>query len=400
MTNESGIMKRKVLAHSVFMNKRLFPFILFLVVLGGIFPQIKAETTPEPDMSTICIEAQSGLVIFEQNADIVRPPASMIKMMLFLLVMEGVHNGDWTLDTPIEVTQHAQDMGGTQVYLGAGEVWTVRQLIEAAAVVSANDAVMAIAEGLWGSEDAYKKAMNEKAAELGMLNSKFNSVHGLPPDNDEDPDATTARDMARLAQFCVLDPQILQWTSQKELQFKSGANVHSSTNKMLWRMEDCDGLKTGYIRSAGFCVTATALREGIRLIAVVMGCPRSTERFKIAQKLLEDGFAQVRRKQVVAKGEKVGEPVPVANCETPSIRLTAEKDLWVVVKENDAANLRVFSECPVLLRPPIQAGTALGEMRAQLDGKIIGRVMLTAPVSLEEAGWRWKLKNSIKPRAK
>ena len=363
-------------------------------------PTAKPAPAPEPIVSTICVEAQSGLVLAEQNADLPRPPASMAKMMLFLLVMEGVHNGKWTLDTPVTVTKHAQGMGGTQVYLEAGEVWTVRQLAEAAAVVSANDAAMALAEGLWGSEDAYKAVVNKRAAELGMLNSTFNSVHGLPPDKGKDPDATTARDMARLGQFCVADPQILEWVSKKELQFKSGANVHSSTNKMLWRMSECDGIKTGYTRGAGFCVTATASRDGIRLIAVVMGCLRSGERFDLAQKLLEDGFAQVRRKQVVAKGEKVGDPVPVADGEVQSVQLIAADDLWVIVKENDLPSLRVVPERPAVIRPPIQAGTAVGEVSVQLAGKTLGSVKLTAPVNLNKAGWLGKAKNSISPRSK
>lgn len=355
----------------------------------------KADTNPVADLSTLCIEARSGLVISEQNADLTRPAASMVKMLLLLLVAEGIRDGSWMLETPISATAHAQGMGGTQVFLKQGETFTLDQLMAAVCVASANDAAMVVAEGLWGSEDAYRKRMNDRAAELGMANSIFFSVHGLPPDKGDDPDRTTARDMARLAQFCVLHPLILGWVSQKELVFRPGEAAKFNTNKLLWRMNGCDGLKTGYTRSAAFCVTATAQRDGIRLIAVVMGANGNHDRFGLAQQLLEDGFANVCRKRVLAKGEPVGNAVPVVNCETPKVRLTAAEDLYVVVRKEDADKLEIAPQLPAFLQPPVSAGTVLGETQVQIAGKLLGTTPLVAATDLAEAGWRWRLIESV-----
>jgi len=346
-------------------------------------------------MSTLCVEAESGLLISELNADIQRPPASMVKMMMLLLVAEGLRDGQWTLETPITITERAQGMGGTQVFLKEGEVFPLDRLMSAVAVGSANDAAMAVAEGLWGSEDSYKKRMNERAAELGMTNSVFHSVHGLPPAPGQDYDLTTARDMARLAQECVKDPTVIQWTSQKELVFRPGEHVVYSTNKLLFQMEGCDGVKTGYIRDAGFCVTASAVRDGIRLIAVVMGSNANHDRFSLAQQLLEESFAGICKKRVVTKGSPVGPVIRVANSEVPRVQLTAADDLWVIVKRDDADKVQLDPLCPVVIRPPVQAGAALGEVSAGVSGKSLGSVPLTLPMELKEAGWRWKLRRSI-----
>jgi len=353
-----------------------------------------------PEASTICIEAQSGLVITEQNADLQRPPASMLKMMLLLLVAEGIHEGKWSLDTLITVSTHARAMGGTQVYLKEGEVIKLDDFMSAICVASANDAAMAVAEGLWGNEEACKKRMNERALELGMTNTVFNSVHGLPPSSGEESDLTTARDMARLSQFCVLDPVIMRWVGQKELVFRPEDAPIANTNKLLGRMPDCDGIKTGYTHGAGFCITATARRNDIRLIGVVMGVDGPRDRFEIARELLEQGFAQVTRKRVLAKGDPVGEPIRVTNCETEKVRLTAAEDLAVIVKNEDVGKLEVkVPAAPAFLQAPIAAGTVLAEASVQLQGKELGSVALVPPADLPEAGLRWKLVHSIMPRA-
>ena len=350
---------------------------------------------PKPDVSSICIEAGTGLVIMEENADKQRPPASMVKMIQLLLVTEGLRVGKWTLETPIKVSAKTQAMGGTGVQLKENEEFPLGQMMQAVAVCSANDAAMAVAEGLWGDEKTYLETANKRALELDMRNTEFNSVHGLPPDPGEEPDVTTARDMARLAQFCVLEPMILSWTSQKELQFRPGDPVKKNTNRLLEIMVDCDGLKTGFIRSAGFCLTATAVRDGIRLISVVMGAPSNSNRFVESQKALDTAFGQVTKKRVVAKGAPVGEPVPVANCETPTVSLTAADDLWVVVKHDDADKLKVAPKYPALIHAPLTAGAPVGEVNVELAGKLLGTVALTAPVTLKEADLRWKLKNSL-----
>jgi len=355
----------------------------------------KSVAPPRPDVSSICVEAGSGLVLCEENADILRPPASMIKMMLMLLVSEGLRDGKWTLETPITGTKHSQGMGGTQVYLKEGETFPLNQMMLAIAVCSANDAAMAVAEGLWGSEDAYKKRMNERAAELGMTNSRFNSVHGLPPVAGQDPDQTTARDMAKLAQVLVRDPLVFTWTNVKEFVFRPGETAKQNTNKLLWQMENCDGLKTGFINMAGFCVTATAMRQNIRLITVVMGGNQSQERFSLAKNVIDGCFTEISRVKLLNKGDMIEPGVPVANCEQPEVRLAAAEDLWVVIKQADKDKISLVADHPAQLSPPAQAGAAIGSVRAELSGTTLGSVSLVTPVELRQARWHWKLIRSI-----
>ena len=354
-----------------------------------------AAPKPKPDVSSICIEAGTGLVIMEENADKQRPPASMVKMMQLLLVSEGLNAGKWTLETPIKATPKAAAIGGTGVGLKETEEFSLGQMMQAVAVCSANDAAMAVAETLWGDEKTYLETANKRALELDMKNTRFNSVHGLPPAPGGEFDVTTARDMARLAQFCVLDPTILGWTSQKELEFRPADPVRKNTNRLLETMENCDGLKTGFTSSAGFCLTATAVRDGIRLISVVMGTRSNSNRFIESQKALDTAFGQVTKKRVIAKGASVGEPVPVANCETPTVSLTAADDLWVVVKHDDADKLEVAPKYPALIHAPLTAGAPVGQVNVELAGKLLGTVALTAPVTLKEADLRWKLKDSL-----
>ncbi len=260
-----------------------------------------AAALADAPISTICIDAETGRVLSEAHADLPRPPASMLKLMQMLLVTEGVESGAWSLDKPITATPHAQAMGGAQVFLAAGEQWPLGHLMSAVAVASANDAAMAVAEGLWGGESAYLKAMNQRARGLGMKDTTFRSVHGLPPDKGGKIDQSTARDMARLARACARLPQVLAWAGQKQMRFRTGEALYNNTNKLLWRMSDCDGLKTGYIRAAKFCVAASATRDGKRLIAVVMGAPSGEQRFALAQELLDKGFAGLARTTLAAK---------------------------------------------------------------------------------------------------
>ena len=367
---------------------------VWMVMVGGSM----AEGAEVPPVSSICIEADSGLVLSESNADLPRPAASMVKMVLMLLVAEGLEEGRWTLETPVEASGDAAGMGGAQVYLKEGEVHPLGELMRAVAVASANDAAYAVAEGLWGSVERYLACANERALGLGMIDSKFHSPHGLPPDEGSEHDRTTARDMAILAQWCVRNPHVMDWVGRKEVQFRPEEAVKSSTNKLLWRMPDCDGLKTGFTRAAGFCVAATAKRGGIRLIAVVMGHESKYGRFNLAEELMDQGYRSVRRYQVLARGQAVDPAVPVANCAEESIRLVAGRDLWVTVRQEDQADVEVVARHPACLRAPLKEADVVGEAQVRVAGHVLGRVPLLAPKDLSEAGWRWKMERSAMRR--
>jgi D-alanyl-D-alanine carboxypeptidase (penicillin-binding protein 5/6) len=361
--------------------------------LAAMVLTVSAHAEEGSTISTICLDAETGYVLSEANADLPRPPASMVKMMLMYMVAEGLRDGTWSLETPMRASALAESMGGSQVYLEEGDVHPLGKMMQAVAVASANDAAYAVAENLWGSVEDYLAAMNLRAKQLGMLDSQFHSVHGLPPDDDEEFDRTTARDMAILARLCVREPIIMEWVRCKELTFKPGAVKHN-TNKLLWRMAGCDGLKTGYIRAAGFCITATAERDGIRLIAIVMGHDTKYGRFNLAQELMEQSFSELLRFRYMVKGQPINASVPVINSPAAEAQLVAAQDIWVTVRRQDRTRLQLVAHQPEILRAPIKEGTALGEAAVQLDGYTLASAPLAAPFDLEEAGWRWKLERS------
>ncbi len=346
----------------------------------------------------IIVIADSGLVVSELNADEPRAPASMVKMMLMLLVVEGVEDGRWRYETEVLVTKDIQMIGGTQVFLEDGESWPLESLMRGIAVASANDAAAAVAEGLWGTREEYLKAANARALELGMLDTEIHSPHGLPPEEGQESDVTTARDMALLARACVAKPKIMEWVGIKELTFRPGDETKTNTNKLIEQMPECDGLKTGYTRAAGFCLTATALRNDVRLIVVVMGCSRLQERFDTAQRLFEEGFAQTRHERILAKGDLLEPTVPVRNSKTPSVRLEAAEDLWVTVRKSDLKQLQYVAHYPQVLRAPMKAGDEIGTLSVELAGYPLTEVPVRVPHDLEVPGWRWKMTHSVVSR--
>lgn len=355
---------------------------------------VAAPAQPATPMSVFCIETGTGLVTYELEADRPRPPASMVKMMMMLMISEGVDAGKWRLDDELDISSHSESMGGTQVNLKKGERWPISELSMAIAVASANDASMALAEGLWGGVKEYLEAANARAVELGMNNTVFHSVHGLPPDDRKTFDMTTARDMARLALECLKHERIRGWVHTREYAFRNGTVKHANTNKLLWRMDDCDGLKTGYIKAAGFCVTATAERNGVRLVCVVMGAPTLADRFRLAEDYLERGFTRVERVRVVGVDQPVG-PIPVRLGIPNELSLQPEHDVWVTIRSEDKSRLEIWAEHPQRLIGPLAAGTAVGEVQVLLDGEVLASSALLVPRDVEARGWMLTIEDGV-----
>ena len=378
--------------NSVAMRYIALPVAISLLALFCAAPLNAQELAPQ---STICIEASTGIVLEEENADLVRPPASMIKLIMMLLVDEGVEQGKWPYDKAIPISLHAEKMGGTQVYLNYGETWPLIKLMEALSIASANDAAMAISESLWGSEEAYRAAMFERTQSLGMTRTRFYSVHGLPPDPGESPDQTTARDMTRLAQACIQRPNIMQWTGMQELQFRPEDPLKYNTNKLLWRMPDCDGLKTGYIRAAGFCVAATAERNGVRLISVVMGSPSKYGRFNRAEEMMDQGFDEVQPFQVARANQPFGDPVPVLDGKPAAVTLIAQENLSLPLSDSAREALEYHHSFSGMLEPPLKAGTHIGTVQVQLQGQILGEFPVTIAQDLHFDGWHLSFEKGV-----
>ncbi|NLV44192.1 MAG: D-alanyl-D-alanine carboxypeptidase [Candidatus Hydrogenedentes bacterium] len=360
-----------------------FVFLPSLSLLVMYVALCTAAEEPAP-VSYICLEAETGMVLTESNADLQRPPASMLKMMQLLLVEEGIRIGKWRYDTEIAISKHAQSMGGTQAYLKEGESWPLETLLKAISVISANDASVAIAEGLWGSVENCLLAMNNRAADLGMTNTHFYSVNGLPPDDGKTFDLTTARDMATLGRALLEYPNILKFTSTKEFALRPENTPKANTNKLLVTLPGCDGLKTGYIRAAGFCLTATAVQNDIRLLAVVMGSDKRG-RFTHTQSLLEQGFQMVQRVEPVQARTPIGKAIPVNKSMDEAVRLLARDSITTIVRTDQLRNLTLEITAPTALTAPVQGEMVHGQVRLMLGNQELGRSPLIADRSVEKA---------------
>ncbi len=276
--------------------------ILICGFLLGLLPALLPAPAPaarakipkrvgDPYLGAIVIDADSGKTVFRKNVDITCYPASIVKLMMLLVVQEKIEEGALHLSDRIRVTAPAARTGGSQVYLKEGEVFSLEDLLYSLIIQSANDSAVALAIHIAGSTEGFVELMREKARALGMKNTEFHSVHGLPPARGHKPDISTPRDLARLAAALLKHPDILKYTSTRVRPFRDGKFIMRSHNHLLGSFAGCDGLKTGYYRAAGFSIVATALRRGTRFIAVVAGSPRKKIRDAKARELLAQAFS-------------------------------------------------------------------------------------------------------------
>lgn len=335
-------------------------------------------------VAAVVIEAETGEILMAKNAHAGLPPASMVKMMTELVVLEKVAAGDLALNDSVTVSARASKMGGSQVYLKQGERFSVEDLLRAMAIHSANDAAMALAEHVAGSADAFVELMNERAQELGMKNSAFRSVHGLPPARGQLPDVASAYDMALLGRELVKHPEATAWASQAEAPFRGGAFTLHNPNPLVGRFPGLDGLKTGYTVPAGFCLTATAVRKGGRLISVVMGSPTSRVRSEETARLLTRAFNQfVQVKLVDSAHLPLQERVVVRNGTARDLVVAYGEPLVVSVLKSRADQVKLENRLPEQVEAPIAAGTVVGTAVAVYENRVLGEIPI---VSLEAVG--------------
>lgn len=266
----------------------MFMFCTFLSDAYGI-----SVISRDPYIGAIVVDADTGRVLFKDHADARGYPASMVKIMDLLIILEAVQYGHLTLDEQVTVTARAARMGGSQVYLKEGEVFTVDELLKALMIQSANDAATALALHYAGTTAAFVDLMNKRAQDLGMKDTTFYSVHGLPPGRGERPDITTARDMARLCLELLKHPEALKYTSTKVCEFRPDADqpfIMRTHNHLLKSFDGCDGLKTGYFFAGGYSIAATAHKNGLRAIAVVLGSKNYKTRDRKTREVLSKGL--------------------------------------------------------------------------------------------------------------
>jgi len=262
-------------------------------MLGAFFSAEAIEArSRDPYYSAVVIEAGSGRVLWEDHAGAEAYPASMVKLMSLFVVLDDVADGKLSLDQPITINRETEQIGGRQVWLREGEIFPLEELIYATMIHSANDAATALAFAASGGKAAHAARMTDKARALGLRSTLFHNVHGLPPGPGQLPDISSALDMARLVNaLLAAHPNTLKYTALSTRDFRPGNPVVlTSSNKLLGKVAGCDGLKTGYFRAGGFSITATAERDGTRIIAVVMGSKDKNVRIQWAERLLERGF--------------------------------------------------------------------------------------------------------------
>lgn len=269
----------------------------------------------DPYIGAIVVNAADGRVLFEDQADAPGYPASMLKLMDLLLVLERVEQGGLKLDEVITISGDVSKIGGSQVFLAEKERFPVDELLYALMIQSANDAAAALAIHLGGTKEGFVQMMNERAKSLGMESTRFESVHGLPPATGQKPDVTTARDFARLCVELLKRPDVTRYTSVRERGFRDGKFQMQTHNSLLGTFAGCDGLKTGYYTAGGYSIAATAQRDGVRVIAVILGSVNKQVRDAKARELLTRGLMALPKQAPApapVAGSVTNRPVPPA----------------------------------------------------------------------------------------
>ncbi len=293
----------------------------------------------DPYISALVIDAETGKTLIDENSTLKAYPASVLKMMVLLVVLEQIEKGALDLSDMVQVTPEAASMGGSQVYLDPKEQFLVEDLLYALIIQSANDAAVALAVHVSGSKEGFIALMNERAVALGMNDTRFHSVHGLPPSAGQQVDKTTAKDLSILAMKLAKRKETFKYTGTREREFRDGDFIMRTHNHLLKNVSGCDGFKTGYFKDAGFSIVATAKRKGVRLIVVVLGSKDRKVRDAKVIELFTKGFSQVpaRAEAEVALEPLVKKALPVPQPEKTEEAMPTEEEQEPVGEENETA---------------------------------------------------------------
>ena len=335
--------------------------------------------------AALLMEADSGQIIFQMNADAPRPVASVTKVMTILLTLEQLASGRVRAEDGVTVSRTASGMGGSQVLLDTGERQTVGTLLKCMIVGSANDAAVALAEALYGSEALCVDAMNHRAEALGMAGTRFENCTGLPAEGQH----TTARDVAVMARQMFAHPRYFDYSDiwLDEVKHDQGRVTQLvNTNKLLRLYDGCDGGKTGSTKEAGYCVAATASRGGMRLVAVVLGADSGAERFDIVARMLDHGFADYRRYPVAQRGTRIRGELPVTGGNRPGVALALDSDLTLLVNRGEEQRIQLVPNLPESLAAPVKAGNPAGSVRVTLDGRTLAELPVVATEDVAARG--------------
>lgn len=348
----------------------------------------KTTVTELKAKGAVLIDFNSGIVLQEKNSHEKLPLASVTKVMSMLLIMEAIDSGRIMFDTKVTVSEHSFNTGGTKVWLEPGEVFTVNELFKAVSIRSANDATVALAEAVAGSEEAFVDMMNEKAKELGMNDTNFLDCSGLTDIGHY----SSAYDVALMSRELLLKyPKITEFTRTWQAKFRENvpgkkAIALDNTNKLVRFYEGTVGLKTGYTEAAGHCLSASAIRNGQQLISVVLGEPDSNTRFAESRKLLDYGFANFETTQVNSKGEEVKQ-VLVKKGLQPTTNAIYKEDVKLLLKKGEKGNIERIVKIKSDLTAPVKAGQKIGEVTYVLSGNEVGNADLVASNDVQKASF-------------
>ncbi len=335
-----------------------------------------------PAPSAILIERETGTVLYEKDADRKLEPASVTKVMTILLIAEAIDAGEIGFDDTVIVSARAASMGGSQVYLKEGEEMSVREMLKCIVVSSANDCAVAMAEYLAGSEEGFVIRMNERAAELGMVNTSFKNCTGL---YDDPTHLTTARDIALMSREVLSHRWIRDFTTIWTDTIRDGTFGLSNTNKLIRFYPGATGLKTGYTSRAGRCLSASAERDGVEYIAVVLNCATTEDRFESAKTLLSYAFANYTTVKVLPGS--VIPPVPVELGKARFVQPVLAEEKSVVVKKSEAGSIESSVELIETAKAPVAEGDILGRLTLTLGGEELASVDLVAAGSVNKLGF-------------
>ncbi len=344
--------------------------------------------------SAILIERDTGTVLFDKNADEKLPPASMTKIMTMILVMEALHKGKINLKDKVRTSEYAASMGGSQIFLEAGEVMTVEEMLKGVALASGNDASVALGEFIAGTNEAFVKMMNDKAKELGLKNTRFKNATGLP----EEDHYSTARDMALMAKDLLKYEQITKYTGMYEDYLRQNTDKKFwlvNTNKLVKFYPGVDGLKTGYTNEAKYCLTATAKKDDMRVIAVVMGSPTTKERNTQVTQMLDYAFANYETERIYERHQMI-DKIPVQKGVSKTVQMATSEPISLLMKKGEK-KMKLTTEIKInkQVKMPIEKGERLGTLVVKNNGKMVTESPLVASENVEAANWWGLFKRTV-----